>query len=112
MAARWREAPADAIQRLVHGANDRFPGTWVDKFGPLCVATLYAGAEGERAPQSSELDRILRAAGIEHWIFKLRNAQTGGYEHVFSDDGLVERRFLAREAGLVFEIRCDPRHDF
>jgi 23S rRNA (cytosine1962-C5)-methyltransferase len=111
VAARRANLDPAAIARLVAGARDGHPGCWVDQLGPLVVLALYAPLDVDPEREQGTLAEALRAAGLEHWIWKQRSP-TGGYVYLCSSLELRERRFVAQEGALRFEIRCDPKDDF
>ncbi|MBK9386383.1 MAG: class I SAM-dependent methyltransferase [Planctomycetes bacterium] len=101
----------DAIARLVAGARDGHPGCWIDQLGELCVLALYGAPSIDAEREREALAGALNGIGLEHWIWKQRNA-AGSYTYLHSSPSLREQRFMAREGELRFEIRCDPKDDF
>jgi 23S rRNA (cytosine1962-C5)-methyltransferase len=98
----------DACLRIFAGAPDGVPGLVIDRFGRLVVATAYdpgldPGALSGIAETAFPSCRVLvrsRDAGGQGW-----DVRTAG-------DRTVPDVLVAEEAGLRFEVRCDPRHDF
>lgn len=106
-----KRASTDEIRRVCWGAAQGLPGVIADAFGPLLVVTSYDPALG--GPEcDTEWESLLETAWAGPWISKRKREGLAGYATAFSPGVGPESVFQASEAGLRFEIRCDPRHDF
>ncbi|MBS1248943.1 MAG: Ribosomal RNA large subunit methyltransferase I [Chloroflexi bacterium] len=99
--------------RLVHGANDRFPGLVIDRYADTAVLKLYTAAW---IPHLKALIAALESATpVERLVLRLGQSML---EHPQALHGLrdgmllfgpkVEEAIIFRENGLRFEV--DPIH--
>jgi 23S rRNA G2069 N7-methylase RlmK/C1962 C5-methylase RlmI len=112
LAAKSAFDPADtSLRRILKGAEDGFAGVWADKFGPMCVITVYSSLENE---QQNELLKELGVYTLNggQWLLKVRNIDKTSFDFFWSSDDLISKVFCAQENHVNFQIRCDPRHDF
>lgn len=100
--------PVDVCLRAFAGAPDGIPGLVVDRFGRLVVATAY-----DPALDPGRLSRAIDVAypGCRQ-IVRTRPPGGAGWTCRTGGDPSVPDVITATEAGLRFEIRSDPRHDF
>ena len=102
-------ADADECVRVLAGAGDGAPGVIVDRFGRFAVATVYdPGLAGDAPALGASVSEALGGAPV-----LVRAREDDGFSVSWSAG--PEARpdsFVSTEAGLRFEVRADPRHDF
>ena len=99
--------------RLSAGLRDGAPGLIVDRFGPLVVATDYAGATAEGLTAPALLQVVRGAFPAHHVVTKSRAANDGSNKFTTAHEpGTGALPLIATERGLKFEMGVDPAHDF
>jgi 23S rRNA (cytosine1962-C5)-methyltransferase len=92
--------------RLVNGASDGWPGWHVDRLGDFL---LSQSAQPLNAPQSEELDRLMRAfsaRGAYHKLLtrQVRRASAAEASPQLALGEAAPERFIIRENGVQFEL--------
>lgn len=110
----WAAAGGTDCVRLSAGLSDGLPGLIVDRFGPLVVASDYAGAAADDALAAEALVEVVREAfPAAHVVAKVRASADGTNQYLTAAHHPAEAApLIATERGLRFEIGVDPAHDF
>lgn len=108
-----------ALFRLCRGGPDGLPGCVVDVFGPLLVCTVYAPQPAAMLGAWSEAVGAVCAQWVlpesgdpRPWVLKMRTQTGEGYAVARSPGLLDDSAFQGCEDGLLYEVRCDVKHDF
>lgn len=99
--------------RLFADASDGFEGLLIDKFGPFILLTLYRYMD-EAPMVAKKLLADMEDLFPEHALLVKARARHQSNEYSIFTNSLYQAQntYLGAEEDRVFEIHCDPRHDF